>query len=48
LCALGRPPNFESLNLEAAGVVVENNAIKVDEYSNTNVSGIYAIGDVTN
>jgi glutathione reductase (NADPH) len=27
---------------------VENGAIKVDEYNNTNVEGIYAIGDVTN
>ena len=48
LSALGRPPNFEPLNLGAAGVVVENGAIKVDEFNNTNVDGIYAIGDVTN
>ena len=32
LCALGRPPNFAPLKLENAGVVVEKNAIKVDEY----------------
>jgi glutathione reductase (NADPH) len=25
-----------------------NGAVKVDEYQNTNVPGIYAIGDVTN
>ena len=48
LWALGRPPNLEGLNLENAGVEVVKNAIKVDEYQNTNVEGIYAIGDVTN
>jgi glutathione reductase (NADPH) len=48
LSALGRPPNFAPLKLENAGVVIEKNAIKVDEYQNTNVDGIYAIGDVTN
>ena len=37
LCALGRPPNFASLNLENCGVLVEKNAIKVDDYSNTNI-----------
>ena len=45
---MGRPPLFEPLKLENAGIVVEKNAIKVDEYQNTNVPGIYAIGDVTN
>jgi glutathione reductase (NADPH) len=45
---LGRPPNLEGLNLENAGVEIVKNAIKVDEYQNTNVEGIYAIGDVTN
>lgn len=29
-------------------MAVEKGAIKVDEYQNTNVPGIYAIGDVTN
>jgi pyruvate/2-oxoglutarate dehydrogenase complex dihydrolipoamide dehydrogenase (E3) component len=37
LCALGRPPNFAPLQLENCGVLVEKNAIKVDEYSNTNI-----------
>ena len=32
LAALGRPPNFEPLLLDNAGVTVERNAIKVDEY----------------
>ena len=36
------------MKLENAGVEVNKGAIKVDEYQNTNVEGIYAIGDVTN
>ncbi|MCI0507648.1 MAG: glutathione-disulfide reductase [Gammaproteobacteria bacterium] len=48
LWAIGRKPNIEELNLEAAGVeLTENGAIKVDEYQNTNVPGVYALGDVT-
>lgn len=46
--ALGRPPNIAPLALENTGVVIKNEAIVVDEYQNTTVSGIYAIGDVTN
>jgi len=46
--AVGRRPNTRTLNLEAAGVnVMPNGIIPVDEYENTNVPGIYAIGDVT-
>lgn len=48
LQAIGRPPNFQPLKLENAGVIVENNAIKVDDYFKTNVDGIFAIGDVIN
>ena len=48
LSALGRPANFDPLKLDNAGVEVEKNAIKVDEFNNTNVDGIYAIGDVIN
>lgn len=46
--AVGRRPNTRELNLAAAGIdVLPNGIIPVDEYENTNVSGIYAIGDVT-
>jgi glutathione reductase (NADPH) len=46
--AVGRSPNTHKLNLEAAGVeVFGNGMIPVDSYENTNVPGIYAIGDVT-
>ena len=48
LNALGRTPNLKNMNLENAGVEVANSAIKVDEFQNTNIPGIYAIGDVTN
>ena len=48
LSALGRPPNIEPLKLANAGVEVVDGAVKVDEYQNTNVPGIYAIGDATN
>jgi glutathione reductase (NADPH) len=48
LWAVGRRPNSEGLGLEAAGVVLgDNGAIKVDLDSQTNVSNIHAVGDVT-
>ena len=46
--ATGRRPNVEGLNLEKAGVTLnERGFIQVDEYQNTVVDGIYALGDVT-
>jgi dihydrolipoamide dehydrogenase len=47
LVAVGRRPNVEELGLEAAGVHVEKGGIPVDQRMQTNVPGIYAIGDVT-
>jgi glutathione reductase (NADPH) len=47
LLALGRKPNLEGLNLEAAGVEVKDGAIAVDDYSRTAQSSIFAIGDCT-
>ena len=47
LVAVGRRPNIEDLGLEAAGVHVEKTGIPVDQRMQTNVPGIYAIGDVT-
>jgi len=47
--ATGRIPNSHELGLEAAHVDTDLiGAIKVDEYSKTNVDNIYAVGDVTN
>jgi dihydrolipoamide dehydrogenase len=47
LVAVGRRPNVEDLGLEIAGVRVEKTGIPVDARMQTNVPGIYAIGDVT-
>lgn len=47
--ATGRTPNTDGLGLEAAGVEVgRKSEIVVDDYSQTKVPSIYAIGDVTN
>ncbi|CAA2980142.1 glutathione reductase, chloroplastic [Olea europaea subsp. europaea] len=49
LFATGRAPNTKRLNLEAVGVELDKTgAVKVDEYSRTNLPSIWAIGDVTN
>ncbi len=46
--AVGRRPNTRGLNLDAADVhTLPNGIIPVDEYENTNVPGIYAVGDIT-
>ena len=47
LVAVGRHPYTEGLNLEAAGLKVdERGRVPVDENLQTTVQGIYAIGDV--
>ena len=48
LLALGRVPNLDGLNLEAAGVKVNQGAIAVDDYSRTSQPTICAVGDCTN
>ncbi|MBX3484018.1 glutathione-disulfide reductase [Phenylobacterium sp.] len=46
--ATGREPYTEGLGLEAAGVeLAANGAVKVDEFSRSNVDNIWAVGDVT-
>ncbi|MGY0154418.1 glutathione-disulfide reductase [Edwardsiella tarda] len=46
--AVGREPNTDRLNLAAAGVVCDARGyIPVDTFQNTNVPGIYAVGDNT-
>jgi len=48
LWAVGREPNTEGLNLEAAGVKTDKDGfIPVDKFQITNVDHIAAIGDVT-
>ena len=47
LVAAGRPPNTDTLNLEAAGVQTdERGLVKTNDRLETNVPGIYAVGDV--
>lgn len=47
LIAAGHRPNTEELNLDSAGIETdEKNYIKVNEKLETNVKGIYALGDV--
>jgi pyruvate/2-oxoglutarate dehydrogenase complex dihydrolipoamide dehydrogenase (E3) component len=47
LVAAGRPPNTDTLNLEAAGVETDKRGfVRVNERLETNVPGIYAMGDV--
>ena len=47
LVSTGREMDAEGLNLDGAGVRYDRKGIKVDENYETNVPGIYAIGDVT-
>jgi glutathione reductase (NADPH) len=46
--AIGRTPNTGDLKLEAAGVTLDKDGfIPTDEFQNTNVENIYALGDAT-
>ncbi|MGV6859072.1 MAG: glutathione-disulfide reductase [bacterium] len=46
--AIGRVPNTDTLNLESTGVTVDGKGyIPVDPWQETDVKGIFAIGDVT-
>jgi glutathione reductase (NADPH) len=47
MSAIGRRPNVNGLGLEEAGVALKDNgAVIVDDYFQTNVKSIYAIGDI--
>jgi glutathione reductase (NADPH) len=49
LIALGRPPCLEGLGIENTGITLKkDNSIQVDDFNNTSVDKVYAIGDVTN
>jgi len=47
LVSVGRTPFTQGLGLEEVGIQMERRAIAVNEYLETNVDGVYAIGDVT-
>lgn len=47
MVAIGRSFNSAGIGLDKAGVVVEKGRIAVNDRMETNVKGIYAIGDVT-
>ena len=47
LLATGRRPFLKGLNLDAAGVSTQGNRIPVDADQRTNVSHVFAVGDVT-
>lgn len=46
LVAIGRSPNVEGLNLEAAGVAYDKKGVSVDDHLRTTNSRIYAAGDI--
>jgi len=48
LWAVGRVPNTEALGLDTVGVQIDKlGHVQVDARQNTNMAGIYAVGDVT-
>ena len=46
LMATGRSPNTSGIGLGTLGIATERGFIKVDRYMQTNVPGVYAVGDV--
>lgn len=47
LVTAGRKPNTEHLNLDAAGITARHGRVLVDEQCQTNVPGVFAVGDCT-
>ena len=48
ICAMGRIPNYDGLDIDKMGMKLNAmRCIEADEFENTNVPGVYAIGDVT-
>ncbi|MHC5306878.1 dihydrolipoyl dehydrogenase [Bartonella sp. LJL80] len=46
ISAVGVQGNIENIGLEALGVKTDRGCIVIDEWSRTNIEGVYAIGDV--
>lgn len=47
LIAVGRTPNVSNIGLEKNNIDFDRNGIKVNEKMQTNLPGVYAVGDVT-
>jgi len=47
LLAVGVTGNIENIGLENLGITTDHGAIKINEFNQTNISNIYAIGDVS-
>jgi dihydrolipoamide dehydrogenase len=47
LMATGRGPNSSNIGLDRIGVTLERGFVKVNQYMETSVKSVYAIGDVT-
>ncbi|MFZ9942374.1 MAG: dihydrolipoyl dehydrogenase [Bacteroidia bacterium] len=46
LSAVGITPNIENLGLEEVGIITDKGRVVVNDYYQTNIPGIYAIGDI--
>ncbi len=46
LSAVGITPNIENLGLSEVGVITDKGRVVVNDYYQTNIPGIYAIGDI--
>ncbi len=46
ILAVGRKPDLTALNLDKVQIKLKNGGISVNEYMETNIPGIYAVGDV--
>jgi len=46
LSAVGIAPNIENIGLEELGIVLENGKVKVNDFYQTNVDTVFAIGDI--
>ena len=47
LVAVGVTGNIENIGLESVGIVANNGAIEINDFNQTSIPNIYAIGDVT-
>lgn len=48
LLSLGRDPNVLDLSLDKTNIKLDGTAVWVDEFQNTSVPGVYAVGDCIN